>query len=559
MERPASVVKELMENSLDAGASSVKVRLEKGGQVLIEVVDDGEGMEPDEIALAVTRHATSKISSLENLFAVQSFGFRGEALPSIASVSRLYLGSCLRGGNEGYFLEMLYGENVEQGPVAMSPGTRVRVQNLLANIPARLKFLKTTNTEARRCTESFIRMALARLEVDMELELDGRTLYRFFRDETLEERLARIWPEQVCRGLRKFYLEQGECKVHGMASAPENAQARGDRMYFYVNDRPVRDRMLISALRQAYKGRLLSREYPQVVMFLQIPSKEVDVNVHPAKSEVRFRNEKQIFSLVVRAVGGVLGESPVAETEHDPVLSATGQNKNQDSLSLQAGDYMEKNLELPGFQKDFTAEKALDYPYRPEEVTRQSGLYSEDMKLTYLGQVEKTYLLFLKTSGRILIMDQHGAHERIIFEQTKSEAEHIQSRWLAMPVQIHLHPSEKTVLEDGWETLKSLGFRLEIQENSNLQISGLPDFLSSKDGLDILRSILTEKTRDLDEVLVLLSCRTALKAGQGLTPDEAMGLAHRLMQCKNRQFCPHGRPICLEIGSRELERLFKRR
>ncbi len=570
VERPASVVKELLENSLDAGASNVRVRVEQGGQALVEVIDNGSGMDPADMSLAVTRHATSKIFSLQDLLQVQSLGFRGEALPSIASVSQLYLASCEPDKSEGYFLEMLYGETLDQGPVAMSPGTRVRVQNLLANIPARLKFLKTQSTESKRCVESFVRTALAHLDVDMELVVDNRTVYRFYRDETLLDRLHKIWPEQICQGLREFHLEQSGFKVYGLASTPDNAQARGERMYFYVNTRAVKDKMLISSLRQAYQGRLLSREYPQAILFLEVPPEEVDVNVHPAKSEVRFKSEKYIFPLIVRAVSQIFeaGAKEGAEQFVSGTLDFSGQDFGAGVASRGEGYGRGKSLtetrpEMPLVQESIPREQEYVQGPQPEgagfsEKGQMSSL-EQGWGFNYLGQVQGTYLLFMKPDGRLLLIDQHGAHERILFEQTKQEQKSIQSRRLAVPVQMSLHPAEKKVLEDVWMSLRSLGFILELRDESHLDILGLPDFLPSREGMEALRSILGEKSTDLDSMLIMLACSTAIKAGQALTPDEATELAKKLMHCENMNFCPHGRPICLDLGSRELERLFKRR
>ncbi|WP_287042802.1 DNA mismatch repair endonuclease MutL [Desulfonatronospira sp. MSAO_Bac3] len=555
VERPSSVVKELVENSLDAGAGSVQVYLEQGGQALVEVVDDGAGMLPDDMALAVTRHATSKIFSMQDLASVQSFGFRGEALPSIASVSRLRLSSCVQGRDEGSFLEILYGDHLEKGPEAMDPGTKVKVQNLLANIPARLKFLKTKNTEARKCSENFIRLALANLEVDLELYSEGRSLHRFFANENLKERLSRVWPEQLCRDLKDVELDQGDFRVHGVASSPENAQARGERMLFYVNNRAVKDKTLISALKQAYKGRLLSREYPQAVIFLEIPPEEVDVNVHPAKSEVRFRNEKHVFSLVSRAVGKVLDKNyfQVPEMPAEEVDVAG----RADSPRYGPGPG-ETRPEMPVFREDFRHETAPDYGDRPPKKPAPP-VHAPDMGLSYLGQVENNYLVFLNSSGRLLVVDQHGAHERVVFEYLKNRQGSVQSRMLAMPMQIELHQAEKNLLEEIWSMLRSLGFVLELHDERLLQVKGLPDILTSGEGIEALRSMLEDKARDMDGILIAMACRTSIKSGSSMTRDEALGLAHKLMQCKEMNFCPHGRPICMDLGGKELERLFKRR
>jgi DNA mismatch repair protein MutL len=325
VERPASVVKELAENSLDARATRVHVTVERGGQGLIRIEDDGAGIPPGELELALTRHATSKIAETRDLFAIVSFGFRGEALASVSSVSRLTLASRTGDREEGVALEVAGGRLGQPQPCAMDRGTRVEVRDLFFNLPARLKFLKSPATEARRCRDTLTRLSLANLGCGFSLTLDGTEAFRVPPRQTLSERLAHFWPPALCQGLIPFEHEGPAGRAHGLAGSPSLAQPRAERLLFWVNGRPVADRMLQSAVREAYSGRLLAREYPQMVLFLELDPAGVDVNVHPAKAEVRFRDESAVFSLVRRAVRAALDRAaPLAGGQVREVARAFG-------------------------------------------------------------------------------------------------------------------------------------------------------------------------------------------------------------------------------------------
>lgn len=649
VERPASVLKELMENSLDADADEITVTLEDGGQTLIMVADNGMGIEAEDLELAVTSHATSKVRSFTELLRVQSYGFRGEALPSVASVSRLKVSSSPAArpdsaGTENVepaasFIEVEFGRVTGRGPVAMPQGTVVEVRDLFANVPARLKFLKTNATEQKRCQEVFLRLALARPDVGFTLKAGGRELYRFFRRESLKQRLEKIWPPQVTGSLLHFSMERNGIEVQGMTSHPSSTQPRADRMIFYVNGRAVQDRVLQAAAREAYKGRLLAREYPQIVLFMELDPEEVDVNVHPAKTEVRFRDERAVFSAVLRAVQGALAElelfgsgpvdAPLNGCEGEPGVNPAAVREEQAGLPIippiayPGGTHQGTHSGEGGKPADaWAAGGANTYraPAFPPIIPRAApgpkddepwvfsasspsvaggaaqtgavresgaGFFADGLPgeppagagglhqhaagarpererdelpegLKYLGQVGDTYLVIARGAD-LLLLDQHAVHERILMNRFENEAGQGQSQLLALPLSLPLHPAENERLRDIWAELGKLGFVLSQPEAARLEVRGVPVLLDRSEARDFLRDALAEKGRGLRDLLEMMSCKGAIKAGQRLSRDEALGLISQWLKTPERSYCPHGRPAVLSFSPADLEKMFKRR
>jgi len=599
VERPASVVKELVENGLDAGATRIDVTVEQGGRSLLVVQDNGAGIPADQLELAVTRHATSKIRDFHDLSTIGSFGFRGEALPSIASVSRFTMTSRAQGADEASFIEVRAGEVASKGPAALASGTRVEVRDLFAVTPARLKFLKTEATENRRCQDVLMRVALAHLETGFSLTVGGRELFRLPPDQTLADRLAAFWPPAVCQGLKAFDCGRDGYRANGVAGSPNTAQGRGDRILLYVNGRPVQDKLMLSAVRQAYKGMLLSREYPQMVLFLDVPRDEVDVNVHPAKLEVRFLEERRVFSAIRSGVLQALSD-PDGEIQSGCVSPEPGRypaptafadfSASRESGSAGSSESFRSAHRPASFQetkfstyKAFTEDRArsLDLPVPPPSPSSENlatggpamavpSLAREPgpdalrpatlagSGYTYLGQIADTYLV-LRRGADLELVDQHAAHERILLAAMREQRQKGDSQPLALALEMPLHPSEAEVLADLREDLRAMGFVIEMDGSSKALVRGIPPTLETGEAREYLRDALAEKARGLDDLWIMMSCKTAIKANQPLAVDEALALLETWLKTPEREFCPHGRPVVLRWTPNDLEKLFKRK
>lgn len=592
LERPASALKELLENSLDAKAKSIFVSLDGGGRRIV-IQDDGEGIPAEELELALTRHATSKIASIEDLTTLYSFGFRGEALPSIASVSRLSLSSITKDQDSAARVNVEFGRIDSPLPTALGKGTKIELDDLFANVPARLKFMKTPATELKRCQDIFSRVCLAHLDVDFELEIGGRPSWHFFAGQNLLTRLQTLWPPQITDKLLAVDHSFARLKIRGYVGAPETAQARADRILFYVNNRPVQNKLLLQALRQGYKGRLLTKEYPQAILFITMPPEMVDVNAHPAKSEVRFRDEKGLFSFFLHALEKPLAASnisfsaentfPAKSSSAQPVFSSLPDPRQEQEkfhatrsgASLFGDASPWDNLPPsrpravaepqaawePGPQPAFFPPPQAAQMPQPQSalpdihVQPQQPAGQTDLKC--LGQIANTYLI-LTCNDRLLLMDQHAAHERILFHRFRNQEKPNRTR-LAIPLEIPLHPAHIEQLEQVWEQLTALGFLLERPSPQLLRLVALPSLLESSKAKEFLESVLQGKETTLDNMWAMLACRSAIKAGDHLEPNDIQHLLEQWLNCPQKEFCPHGRPSVLDFDCRELEKMFKRK
>jgi len=584
VERPASVVKELVENSLDAGADEVGIVLEAGGKRLVRVVDDGRGMDRDDALLAFDRHATSKIKSFEELQRVGTLGFRGEALASIAAVSRVELRSAEKSG-EGHLVRIEGGKIRTAEPVGHPRGTSVEVASLFFNVPARRKFLKAPRTELRRAVEVAQGYALARPEVRFSLSHEGRSLLEVLpADDTVNgarQRIGQIFGPDLAGALAELApasLAAGG-KIWGFVGDPSTT--RGRRYFTFVNRRLLRDRAILATFYRAVRAEWRSEEFPALFVFLDIPPEDVDVNVHPQKAEVRFRDHallEHLFDSLRRGLQLARGEEPVAFTQPSGPPAAPlvwqglgGRRRPGDPRAWSGADEVGEGH----LQGDFSASsprlaEAVYAPLerRPVPLTGRSG---ESRAFRLLGQYKATLILLEGPDGLYLV-DQHVAHERILYERFRRQLERTDSpaQGLLEPILLELGAAEALRLTEMIPELEGCGFSLREMSGSTLALQAVPPVLGAGQAEQLLLSLLDERVgeseeptdirrRLLDALAASLSCRAAVKMHHPLTAEEMEAVMAELFAAEQPYACPHGRPIVLKMSDADLEKGFGRR
>jgi DNA mismatch repair protein MutL len=556
VERPASVVKELLENALDAGASQITIRVELAGRGLIEVSDDGCGIAQSELILAVGRHATSKLSSAEDLFHIRTLGFRGEALASIASVARFTLISRQSDSAGGARINVDGGRMGDLEVLGAPVGTRVRVEELFYNVPARLKFLKQDSTERQQIDGLVTRYALAYPHVRFLLYQDGKVVLQTTGSGNRREVLAHLYGVDTARQMLEVVQDEEGLRLTGFTSPVALTRSNRRDITFFINGRWVQDVALNSALVQAYHTYLMVGRYPLAALFIQLPPEEVDVNVHPAKAEVRFRHSDVVFSAVQRSVRrALLAYSPVP-TLSGPAWHLPPTSNNPDPAWEMTGD-----LKIP--QPSQTSLPDL----HPAE-TDQADLPSGQLPLLRLvGQVGLTYLIAEGPDGLYLI-DQHAAHERVLFERMMKQSQGtVPSQTLLEPAIVQLPPAGARIIQDQLETLAHFGFVVEPFGPNTFQVRSLPVILNRLDPSAALRVIVEDFEEDetplqnaKEEKLIARICkRAAVKGGQTMSPEEQRSLLSELERCQSPRTCPHGRPTMIHLSVDLLERQFGRR
>ena len=557
VERPASVVKELVENSIDAGSSQITVEIKAGGVEQIKVIDDGHGIPTEEVAIAFQRHATSKIDSQEQLDAIATLGFRGEALPSIAAVSRtviitrqpLYPGGCR--------LELLWGEQVSSGSQGCPPGTSMEVLDLFGNLPARRKFLKSASAETSRIQELVNRYALVFPGIRFQLLVDGKVSFTSPGNGLHREALLAVYGPQAATAMLEVHGEDPESgyQVDGFAGAPSLTRANRTYMTFFINRRWVQSRMLSFAVEEAYSGLLQMKRYPMAALNINIPYDEVDVNSHPSKREVRFREENRVFSTVQRAVRAVLvADSPVPNLAPPPDSDYPAAVAPSFFPRSAFGD-VRNGAGMPEYQGGFrggpsdTAAPRQDAP-----------------PLKVVGQLKLTYIV-AEGPGGMFVVDQHAAHERVLFDRIrqKTSEREPQSQPLLEPVSVELSPSQGDTLKSHEESLQDYGFQFEPFGDGSYLLRAVPAICGAGDPakslLDVLDMTAFEGlVRQKEDVTAAsIACHGAIRAGKSLTEQEMAALLEQLEATPNPHTCPHGRPTMVHFSSTHMEREFGRR
>ncbi len=534
VERPASVVKELVENTLDAGATHVTIKLEDAGLKSIKITDDGKGMSAEDILVCFLPHTTSKISGHEDLLKISSFGFRGEALWSIAAVSNMIIKSRERTSESGTVVELVEGSVIETKSIGMPIGTEITVESLFNSTPARRKFLKNQNAELRYITDLVTQFTLAFPAIRFTLVNNNNILLDAHAESDLKNRVSNILGKNISEQVIPVEHDTRYGKISGFIGKPQLASSSKNHQYIFVNNRNVNHFPLSKAVAETYGSLIEPRTYPVFVLYFTLPYENVDVNVHPRKEEVAFAYPKELLNLTKEAVQASL-------TKHNLTYSENAANQDMDQNIAS----MLRDIVNPWNVKDLQEQEIL--------------------------QIHNLYLL-APTKNGMLLVDQHAAHERILFEQYKEALENVRSTeekvLLPEAELFELSVSDALLLEENLETLQTLGFDIEAFGNRTFRLTAVPESFKARDYGDLIRALLEDLKsgdrvkiidRTAERTLSYLACRNAIKAGDALTQDERKRLLEKLLQLTTSYTCPHGRPTHIEVSLSYLDKMFKRR
>ena len=559
VERPASVVKELLENSLDAGSTQIEIVIEQGGHQLMQVRDDGIGIPENQLPLSVKRFHTSKISKLEDLFTISTLGFRGEALASIASVAHLSIVSS-NGSDDGAELSIFNGELGELAPAANIDGTQVTIRDLFYNTPARRKFLKTPRTEARKIIDMVRRFGLSRPNIGFSLTADGKKVIELFPEE-LAERIGSLFDNTYKENLIPINISKADYTFSGYVGNLNLIRKRFGEQFIFMNGRYIKDRLLNSAVYSAYQSLVKRGEYPFFVINIQIPFDQVDVNVHPMKTEVRFHDEWRVYHVLKSGVNDSLSEILNTIPNFQKISSESSsffQNiPKQSAFNFNSGSQTDST-----FSNIEKIDRAKTYA--SNLVSPDSG--NEDFNIEKIWQVHRKYIISEINSG-LVVIDQHVAHERVLYEECllAFESKTMSSQTLLFPEEIEFAKDEYDILLEIFPYLKQIGFKIREGDNSRIIVEATPADISWGDEKRIIKEIIDEfiSTRKTyssykEALAASFACKAAVKAGDLMANDEMVILINRLFSTEHPYYCPHGRPIIIQLSLDELDKRFER-
>ena len=571
VERPASVAKELVENAMDAGATDIRLEISGGGRRLIRISDNGHGMSREDALLALERHATSKIRTEHDLDAIATLGFRGEALPSIASVSRLLLKSREAGAMEGTEIYLEGGLLRSVSACGMATGTEISVENLFFNTPARLKFLRSPETEAAHVGDLMVRMAIVRPDLAFSYINDGREIFKVIPG-TREQRLKRL----VAKDTPLFPVEGATAtiSVSGFFAAPAAGRSTTAALFTYINGRFVRDKVVQHAVMQAFRPVLERGRYPLLALFIEIPAGEVDVNVHPTKHEVRFRRQSQVHDAIQDILSEALNRSPwLKKSSVEPVSSPASSGvpipPSQPQLDRREGvqQALSRFMAAPKRSADWIHESSPDYA-KPAVISRQEQETGYFSSLSVIGQFQAAYIL-CQSETALVIIDQHAAAERIRFQQLRESflARRVESQRLLLPDTLELSFAEADTVRRYHEQLQALGFELEHFGGQTFMLAAVPSIAAETDRVRLVRDLLEGLTSLgasaafdtlLDDLLSRIACHSVIRGAHPLNRQQIEALLHQMDRTDFAAHCPHGRPVSQELSLHDLERMFRR-
>jgi DNA mismatch repair protein MutL len=549
VERPASVVRELIDNSIDSGASRILIKIENGGRNLIRVADNGAGMDRDDLLLCAERHATSKINELSDLFSVRTLGFRGEAIPSIAAVSRMAITSRTPDQLAGFRLKLQGGKIKEIEETGAPLGTTVEVKDLFFNTPARKKFLRSAPTETDHIVDTLSRIALPFTKLSFRLDDRDKILLSLPSVDSDVSRLSALFGHEVAGSMIPMMKEIQGLRLSGYLSPPEWDRARGDHLFMYVNRRSVRERLLTHAVIEGYGSRLMKGRYPYAVIFIEIDPALVDVNVHPAKQEVRFHQNRLVHEAVKTVVEEILRQKAAA-LFRVPSSASEGAMERVGRIEEPISEYASTPAEVT-------------ISHEPEP---QVQLMIKESPVV-LGQLKETYIL-CETKEGLLLVDQHAAHERRVFEKLKKsyDSATLECQPFLIPPTVEFSPSESRTILKKMEELSQLGITLEHFGGSTFMVRSVPNILVDVHWESFLREILplleeqgaVKGDQVVESLLSLMACHGAIRAGQRLSKEEMIALVEQLDEVEVPTNCPHGRPVFKRLSFYEIEKMFRR-